>query len=159
MQRRASERRGQGGQWPRGPWILGGPSGGPWAWRGQWEGPMGFIGTSKTFFFGDYLNLDRKSLSISVKAPPFFLFLRSLENPEKSVPFSLPVLDCTKPEMRNIWVVPGPPSALGAPDATSDSGILLGSIKFDKELPKSCCCCSISNQTLFGGFWAQIWSQ
>ena len=29
-------------------------------------------------------------------------FLRSLENPEKSVPFSLPVLDCTKPEMRNI---------------------------------------------------------
>ena len=31
---------------------------------------------------------------------PFFW--RSLENPEKSVPFSLSVLDCTEPEMRNI---------------------------------------------------------
>ena len=37
-----------------------------------------------------------------------FFFWRSLENPEKSVPFFLPVLDCTKPEMRNIGAVPGP---------------------------------------------------
>ena len=105
----------------RGPWILVGPSegpwylGGPWAGRGPREGPIGFIGPiemkhRRSFFLGDHLNLVRKTASIWVKT---FFFWRSLENSEKSVPFSLPVLDYTKPEMRNIWVVPGP--TLGAP--------------------------------------------
>ena len=49
-----------------------------------WRSPK--FGQKKRFNFGEDL----------------FLFWRSLENPEKSVPFSLPVLDCTKPEMRNI---------------------------------------------------------
>ena len=75
--------------------------------KGPMRGPNGLYGahrneTPKTFSFllGDHLNLDRKTVSISVKT--FFLFWRSLENPDKSVPFSLPVLDCTNPEMRNI---------------------------------------------------------
>ena len=71
------------------------------------------------FFFGDHLNLERKTVSNLVKTF-FFFFLRSLENPEKSVPFSLPVLDCTKPMMRNIKVVPGP--TLGAPARWSQFG-------------------------------------
>ena len=89
--------------------ILKGPIRGLMSWRGPREGPMGFIGLiemkpRRTYFCGDHLNLKRKTVSILGKT----FFFGSLENPEKSVPFSLPVLDCTKPEIHYIWVVPGP---------------------------------------------------
>ena len=59
--------------------------------------------TLKTFFFGDHLNLDKKkSFNFGKDLFLFFIFWRSFENPEKGVPFSFPVLDCTKPEMCNI---------------------------------------------------------
>ena len=123
---RASARGGAGGQWPRGPWILWGP----WAWRGPGEGPMGLIGPiemkhrrpiffwrspkfgqENRFNFGELFFFQ---ITWICTEKPFqfrwrsFFFWRSLENSEKSVPFSLPVLDCTKPEMRNIWAVPRP---------------------------------------------------
>ena len=61
-----------------GPWILGGLSGGAWFLGAQWarrgplETPIGCIGTiemehRRPFFFGDHLDLDRKTVSISVK--------------------------------------------------------------------------------------------
>ena len=39
---------------------------------------------------------------------PFFGEESHKNPPEKFMQFFLPVLDCTKPEMRNIWADPGP---------------------------------------------------
>ena len=84
---------GQGVQWPLGPWVLGGP----------WEGPSKW--NIEDFFFLRSPEFGQKN---GFNFGGDLTFCRSLKNPEKIVPFSLHVLDCTKPERRNIWVVPGP---------------------------------------------------
>ena len=81
----------------RRPMGLKGPMTGPNGIHRKWTWKWTF------FYFWDHLNLDRKTVLISVKT---FFFEITCFRPEK--PFSWHVLDCTKPEMRNIWVVPGP---------------------------------------------------
>ena len=140
---------GQGGQWPRGPWILGGP----WSLRGPQEGPMGFIGPIKMkprrlffwrspkfeqknrfnfgedlfffFFFGNHLNLKRKTVSISVKT--FFFYGDHLKIRRKVCHF--PCLFWTAQNQRCVIFESslGPPSALGAPASGNDHFMTQGS--------------------------------
>ena len=79
-------------QWPRFPWSLGGPSGGPWALRGPW--------TSGGVWKGHW--------QISLWNIEDLFFWRSYQNPKKIVAFSSFFLKFTKLEMPNIWADPGP---------------------------------------------------
>ena len=116
---------GRGVQWPRDPWTLGGPWGGPWAsvrplasagpTKGPWarEGPIKMtlrnqhVRSEDLFFFGDHLISTKKTVRISVKNF-FFVFWRPHHNSEKTAAFSPSVLEFTKPEIRHIWAGPGP---------------------------------------------------
>ena len=73
---------------------------------------MGFIGLIETKYRRPFLFFFWRSTEFGQKNRFQFgedlFFWRSLENPEKSEPFFLPVLDRTKPEMHIIRVDPRP---------------------------------------------------
>ena len=79
-------------QWPRCPWSLGGPSGGPWASRGpctsggvwEWHWQISLWNIEDLFWGGLH------------------------QNPKKIVAFFSSFLKFTKLEMPNIWVDPEP---------------------------------------------------
>ena len=92
---------------------------GPMNFRGPIRGLMVFRGPMGLKGFIGPIEMKHRRPFFFLRSPEFgqenrfnfgedLFFWRSLENPEKSVPFFLLVLDCTKPEMRNICAVPRP---------------------------------------------------
>ena len=115
---------GQGGQWPRGPWTLGGPYGVPRASGGlRWlqspaEGPLAWEEAHGN---------DTEKPARKAQRPFFCLFEITWFWPEKPSKFGedlffwrshhilyqteaffLSVLDFTRPEIRHIWAGPAP---------------------------------------------------
>ena len=133
---RATERGGRWVQWPRGPWSLGGSSGGPWVSGGPLEGPLTswglsegpwtprgpidmtvtneFVGHQRPFFLF-FWRSRKNSEKIEAFCRESLFFWRTQQNMEKMGTFSISFLVRTKPEVPNIWPDPGPHVWLSAP--------------------------------------------
>ena len=122
---RAYERGGSVGQWPRGPWILGGPSWGLLASTGPAEDPWALEGPSKWhwevsmwktedlfFFFGNHIKIRTKLWHFSVKT--FFLGGRSPQIQTKPWHIPRPFWSLQNWRCVIFELTPGPRLALGA---------------------------------------------